>query len=143
MDETQKNKTLVIRNDIEELNRLVLFLEGLEEEWMLPPGLAPSINLALEEALSNVIFYAFEKGSENEISIDFSLNGKEMTIVVSDEGKPYDPLQKEDPDIMLSAEERPIGGLGIFLIKQIMDEVSYRRASNKNQLTMIKRWGAS
>ena len=143
MEEIQKNKTLVIRNDIEELNRLALFLETLEEEWMLPPGLAPSINLALEEALSNVIFYAFEKGTVNEITVNFGLNGKEIAIVVSDGGKPYDPLQKEDPDISLSAEERPIGGLGIFLIKQIMDEVSYQRANNKNQLTMVKRWGAS
>lgn len=140
MEEAQKNKILIIRNDINELNRLVVFLEELEEEWNLPMGLVPSINLALEEALSNVIFYAYEKGSENEISIDFGLKGGELTIVISDAGNPYDPTQKEDPDINLSADERPIGGLGIFLIKQIMNEVSYQRVGDKNQLTLVKRW---
>lgn len=140
MEEAQKNKILIIRNDINELNRLVVFLEELEEEWNLPMGLVPSINLALEEALSNVIFYAYEKGSENEISIDFGLKGGELTIVISDAGNPYDPTQKEDPDINLSADERPIGGLGIFLIKQIMNEVSYQRVGDRNQLTLVKRW---
>lgn len=140
MEETQKYKNLVIRNEIGELNRLVSFLEGLEEEWNLPPALVPSLNLALEEALSNVIFYAYEKGTENQISIEFSLNGKEMTVVISDEGKPYDPTQKEDPDINLPVEDRPIGGLGIFLIRQIMDEVKYSREDRQNRLTLVKRW---
>jgi serine/threonine-protein kinase RsbW len=138
--ENQKNKTLVIGNNIDELNRLVIFLEVLEEEWDLPQGLVPSINLALEEALTNIIFYAYEKGSENEITVDFRLKDTEMTIVLTDAGKPYDPTQKEDPDINLSAEDRPIGGLGIFLIKQIMNGVTYRRVGNKNQLTLVKRW---
>ncbi|HBL73662.1 MAG: hypothetical protein A2W90_14250 [Bacteroidetes bacterium GWF2_42_66] len=140
MEGTPKNKTLIIRNDIDELNRLVMFLEILEEEWNLPPALVPSLNLALEEALSNIIFYAFEKGSENEISIDFSLKGTEMTIILTDGGKPYDPTKKEDPNINLPAEDRPIGGLGVFLIKKIMNEVTYNRVDNKNQMTMVKRW---
>lgn len=140
MEETQKYKNLVIRNEIGELNRLVSFLEGLEEEWNLPPALVPSLNLALEEALSNVIFYAYEKGTENQISLEFSLKGKEMTVVISDEGKPYDPTQKEDPDLNLPVEDRPIGGLGIFLIRQIMDEVKYSREDRKNRLTLVKRW---
>lgn len=140
MEETQKTKTLVIRNDINELNRLVVFLETLEKEWNLPPGFIPSVNLALEEALSNVIFYAFEKDSQNEISIDFQQGDSELTIVISDEGIPYDPTQKEDPDINLPAEDRPIGGLGIFLIRQIMNEVTYSRVGQKNQLTLAKKW---
>ncbi len=140
MAENQKNKTLVIGNNIDELNRLVIFLEVLEEEWDLPQGLVPSINLALEEALTNIIFYAYEKGSKSKITVDFRLKDTEMTIVLTDAGKPYDPTQKEDPDINLSAEDRPIGGLGIFLIKQIMNKVTYRRVNNKNQLTLVKRW---
>ncbi|MGD9556268.1 MAG: ATP-binding protein [Mangrovibacterium sp.] len=140
MEETQKYKNLVIRNEIGELNRLVSFLEELEEEWNLPPALVPSLNLALEEALSNVIFYAYEKGTENQISLEFSLKGKDMTVVISDEGKPYDPTQKEDPDLNLPVEDRPIGGLGIFLIRQIMDEVKYSREDRKNKLTLVKRW---
>ncbi len=140
MEETLKTKTLILRNDISELNKLVAFLELLEEEWNLPPAVVPPVNLALEEALSNVIFYAFEKDSENEISLDVKLEGTVMTMVLSDEGKPYDPTQREDPDINLPAEDRPVGGLGIFLIRQIMNEVTYNRVGNKNQLTMVKRW---
>jgi anti-sigma regulatory factor (Ser/Thr protein kinase) len=63
-----------------------------------------------------------------------------MTVVISDEGKPYDPTQKEDPDINLPVEDRPIGGLGIFLIRQIMDEVKYSREDRQNRLTLVKRW---
>ncbi|MEL7589489.1 MAG: ATP-binding protein [Prolixibacteraceae bacterium] len=140
MQETQKNDTLVIRNDVSELNRLVQFLEKLEAEWDLPPAVIPPLNLALEEALSNIIFYAFEKGSENQITLHFELKGNEMSVVILDEGKPYDPTQKEDPDIGLPAGERPIGGLGIFLIRKIMNEVRYSRVSNTNQLTLVKRW---
>lgn len=140
MQEIQKKNTLIIRNDISELNRLVVFLEKLEEEWNLPPAVIPPVNLALEEALSNIIFYASEKGSGNSISLDFELRGSEMTVILSDEGRPYDPTQKEDPDINLPLEERPIGGLGIFLIRKIMNEVSYKRIGSKNQLTLVKRW---
>lgn len=140
MQETQKNDTLIIRNEIGELNRLVLFLEKMEEEWNLPPAVIPPVNLALEEALSNIIFYAFEKGSVNEITLQFQLKDNEITIILVDQGKPYDPTKKEDPDISLPAEERPIGGLGIFLIRKIMDEVRYSRVGDKNQLTLVKRW---
>lgn len=140
MEETLKTKTLVLRNDISELNRLVEFLEMMEEEWRFSPALTTQLNLVLEEALSNVIFYAFEPGSENEIRCNFILKENELTIVLTDGGKPYDPTLKEDPDINLPAEDRPVGGLGIFLIKQIMDEVSYCRKDDQNHLTMVKRW---
>ena len=88
----------------------------------------------------SVIFYAYEKGQTDRIKITFRLNGTQLTLVVADQGRPYDPTQKEDPDIKLSAEDRPIGGLGIFLIKQIMDEVSYQRKGNQNLLKMVKHW---
>ncbi len=140
MEELKKIKTLSIQNNIEELNRMVAFLDILEEEWVLSPGHISSINLVLEEALTNVIFYAFEKGVTSEILIDFALEGTQLTIVITDEGRPYDPTKKEDPDINLSANDRPIGGLGIFLIKKIMDEVAYQRIGNKNQLIMKKTW---
>jgi anti-sigma regulatory factor (Ser/Thr protein kinase) len=140
MEQIKRNKSLAILNKIEELNNVVAFLEVLEEEWEISPAHTISINLVLEEALTNVIFYAFEKGVESEILIDLTMEGTLMTIIITDEGRPYDPTQKNDPDINLSAEDRPIGGLGIFLIKQIMDEISYERIGSKNQFTMVKKW---
>jgi len=140
MEQIKRNKSLTILNKIEELNNVVAFLEVLEEEWGISPAHTTSINLVLEEALTNVIFYAFEKGVESEILIDLKMEGALTTIIITDEGRPYDPTQKNDPDINLSAEDRPIGGLGIFLIKQIMDEISYERIGSKNQFTMLKKW---
>ncbi len=133
-------KKLIITNNLSELERLVLFLDELQAEWNIPAHLMPSINLVLEEALTNVIFYAYEKGQTDRIKITFRLIGTQLTLVVADRGRPYDSTQKEDPDIKLSAEDRPIGGLGIFLIKQIMDEVSYQRKGGQNLLKMVKHW---
>jgi serine/threonine-protein kinase RsbW len=134
------HKRLVVKNNISELERLVAFLESLQNEWNLPASLIPSVNLAMEEALTNVIFYAFEKDTEHDIELDFKLENNQLTMVISDSGKPYDPTAKTDPDINLSVEDRPIGGLGIFLIKQLMDKVSYQRNGNLNQFTMVKKW---
>ncbi len=134
------HKELVVKNNISELERLVAFLEDLQNEWNLPLPLIPSINLALEEALTNVIFYAFDKDTEQEIELDFKMKDNQLTIIITDGGRPYDPTKKSDPDINLSAEDRPIGGLGIFLIKQVMDKVSYQREGNLNRLTMVKKW---
>jgi serine/threonine-protein kinase RsbW len=136
----QKHKQLKIRNDINELNRVVAFLDNLEEEWKFPANLKTSFNLVLEEALTNIIFYAYEKNTENEIILEFEMEENQLKIILKDNGKPYDPTQQEDPDINLSAEDRPIGGLGIFLIKQMMNQVSYQRRENTNQLTLVKKW---
>lgn len=138
--EQQEHKQLIIRNEITELNRVVTFLEGLEEEWQLPLAIITPINLVLEEALSNVIFYAYEKGSTHEIKIDFAHTANQLDIAITDTGKPFDPTRKEDPDIDLPAEERPIGGLGIFLIRKIMNEVSYERVGQENVLRMTKKF---
>lgn len=83
------------------------------------------INLVLEEALSNVIFYAYEEGSSQEIHIEIEYVAPRLTITIKDTGKAFDPTQKEDPNLHLPVEERPIGGLGIFLMQKIMDEISY------------------
>lgn len=132
-------KQLTIRNKIEELNRVVVFLEQLEVEWQLPASSLVSINLVLEEALSNVIFYAYEDESVQEIRIDFEYADNQLDITIRDRGKPFDPTRNEDPDIDLPVEERPIGGLGIFLIRKIMDEVNYERLGEENILRMSKK----
>jgi serine/threonine-protein kinase RsbW len=136
--EIKANKQLVILNKVEELNRVVEFLGQLEENWQLPVGSFLPINLVLEEALSNVIFYAYEKGNIHEIKIDFEYSANRLDITITDTGKPFDPTKREDPDIHLSADARPIGGLGIFLIRKIMNEVSYERKGKENILRMTK-----
>ncbi len=136
----KQDKQLIIQNNINELNRVVEFLETVEEQWNLPPSIVLNINLVLEEALTNIIFYAYPQNTENEIEIELSEEDHKITIVITDRGIAYDPTKKEDPDIHLPLEERSVGGLGIFMIKNIMDKVSYQRIDNTNRLTLEKKW---
>ena len=131
-------KTLLIDNQMSELERVAAFLDELGEELGLSIPQVLSLNLVLEEALTNIILYAFEDQSQHSIEINFQSEGDQLTISLIDDGLPYDPTLKEDPDVTLSAEERPIGGLGIFLIKKIMDNVEYERKTNKNFLILTK-----
>jgi len=133
-------QTLSISNKIDELNKLTQFIEQLGEQMSLSPSLVMNLNLAMEEAVSNVILYAYpEQQSDKQIEITVSRNGDKLIMTVTDDGSAFDLMKKEDPDIDLPAEERPIGGLGIFLIKKIMDEVEYRRMNGNNVLTLVKK----
>lgn len=98
-----------------------------------------SINLALEEAVVNVMNYAYPKGTYGEIVITATYRDNSLTFTINDAGTPFDPTKVADADISLSAEERPIGGLGIHLVRQIMDEVSYSYENKHNILTLKKR----
>jgi serine/threonine-protein kinase RsbW len=127
-----------IENQIGELAVLAAKIEELSEKWDLSMSLTMNINLVLEEAVSNVIFYAFDKDEKHLIQILIDIEENILTLEIVDDGIPFDPLAREMPDITLPAEDRPIGGLGIFLISKIMDKVSYKRQNNQNILTLIK-----
>lgn len=132
-------KTVRIRNDQSELPKVNQLVEELCEEAGLGMDLVMKLQLVLEEAVSNVIFYAYDTLQEEAVEVSLRYEAGCVSIEVSDRGKPFDPTAKEDPDITLAAEDRPIGGLGIFLVKQIMDEVLYERRGEVNRLTMRKR----
>ncbi len=136
--ENKKIKHFVIENQMEEIPALAEKIDELAEKWELSQLLAMNINLVIEEALSNIIFYAFNDKAKHEIKISLSINNKKLAIKITDDGIPFDPLSLNQPDITLPAEERPIGGLGIFLISQIMDEMIYSRQKNQNLLTLNK-----
>ena len=97
-----------------------------------------NLNLVLEEAVSNVILYAYPEGETQEISLSVNLTDNNLVFLLTDSGKEFDPTQAPDADVTLSAEERQIGGLGIFLIRQIMNTVEYQRIDGKNVLTLGK-----
>jgi anti-sigma regulatory factor (Ser/Thr protein kinase) len=134
----RKIKHFAIENRIEELTSLAEQIDNLAEEWELSPALAMNLNLVIEEAISNIIFYAFKDKVKHEIKISISLENKRLTIIITDNGIPFNPLEQQQPDISLPAGERPVGGLGIFLISQIMDEMNYERNKNENILTLTK-----
>ena len=133
-----KIKHFTIENQIGELSYLAKKIDELAGEWNLSQALAMNINLVIEEAVSNIIFYAYNDHNKHGIRITLSLKNGRLTIKITDDGIPFNPLAQEQPDINLPAEERPVGGLGIFLISQIMDEMKYDRNKNENILTLIK-----
>jgi len=133
-----KEATITLKNDVKDLGRLAEFFEQLGESWFLAPDIIMAVNLSLEEAVSNIIFYAWPDSKEHLIDLKIKYYEKALTIILSDDGKPFDPTKREEPDINLPIEERPIGGLGIHLIKRLMDGITYARKGNRNQLTLIK-----
>lgn len=130
---------LTLHNDINEVPLLGEWTEQLGEELGLDMPDVFQINLALEEAIVNVMNYAYPGESDRNIWLEAEGDNQQITFVLSDEGKEFDPTKEDDPDLTLSAEEREIGGLGIFLVKQMMKTVRYERKENKNVLTM--KWG--
>ncbi len=97
------------------------------------------INLAVEEAVENIVSYAYSDG-EGYLLVTMNKVDDVLTITLKDAGIPFDPLKKADPDLTLSAEKRNIGGLGIFLCKQMMDSVNYHFENGCNALTLIKKF---
>ena len=121
-----------------ELETITRCVEDLMVSWDLPMSLEMTLNLVLEEAFTNVVLYAYADEEEHEIRIEFRRTDQALQLIITDDGKPYDPTARQDPDITLPAEERGIGGLGIFLIRKMMDKVVYVRDNGYNILTMEK-----
>jgi len=108
------------------------------EEAGTDASLAMSINLALEEAVTNSMLYGYPEGTAGLVEIEGGDDGSMLTFIVSDSGVPFDPTQQAEADVTLGVEDRPIGGLGIFLVREIMDEVRYERQGDRNVLTLSK-----
>ena len=116
------------------------FVDLMLEKYECPMKLQTAICVAIEEVFVNVARYAYEdKEGDVEFGIGFDKESRTVSFRMSDAGVPFDPLKKPDPDITLSAEERDIGGLGIFITKKTMDSVEYVYENGKNILTMIKK----
>lgn len=128
-------KTFIASDDT--LNDALGFVEEELQKVDCPLKTVMQITVCLEEMYVNVAHYAYG-GNEGEVTLTTDYNDGLFSITLTDEGMPFDPLKKEDPDITLSAEERNIGGLGIYMVKKSMDEVSYVRQNNKNIFTMKK-----
>ena len=134
----QQERHLVLHNDIQQIPQLADFVETIAHEKHLSQSLAMGINLALEEAVSNVILYAYPKETDGLVDVEAILRKDSLEFIIVDSGVPFDPTVAPDVDITLSAEERSIGGLGIHLVRELMDSVSYERKDEKNYLRMVK-----
>ena len=129
-------KSIILANDIAEIGKLAQFIEEIGEDFSLSPDVVFNLNLVLEEAVVNVINYAYPKEEHQSIYLSAKLLEDSIVFVLTDTGLEFDPTKAPDADITLSADDRPIGGLGIFLIRQIMNQVKYERIDGKNVLTL-------
>ena len=132
-------RRLTLENDIKEIGKLSAFVESIGEERNLDPVLVSSLNLALEEAATNVIMYAYPKETAGTLDIGAILGPDTLEFTLTDGGVPFDPTAAPEADVTLGAEDRGIGGLGIFLVRKIMDSVVYTRKDGRNILKMTKK----
>ena len=133
-------KTLVVDNNIGQLAKLPAFVNALGDDLRLPKPQVLSLRLALEEALVNVINYAYPKRSHGKISLKATYEPEQscLRFELTDSGKPFDPTAVPDANLKLSVEDRPVGGLGIFLLRKQMDTVDYKYENGMNKLIMTK-----
>lgn len=130
---------LSIINQIEEIRKVETFSEKMAEKWNLPTEDIHKINLVLEEVVSNIINYGYEDRHSHHISITAAFENNRAKIRVKDDAKPFNPLEQSDPETEnVSLEEREVGGLGIFLVKKMMERVSYSRTAGHNILILEK-----
>ncbi len=131
-------KKIVFDNDVSQIPMLEGFVDEVADAAMLDPGVAVSLNLALEEAVVNVMLYAYPKGVQGRVNLKALIKADSVEFVLWDKGKPFDPTSAPEANTTLGVEERAIGGLGIHLVRKIMDRVSYSYNGGMNILTMIK-----
>ena len=131
-------KVITISNQITQLEVLANAMENISEEWDIPMNISLSLNLVLEELVTNIIFYGYDDKNDHEIIIGLSYDNNIMQLQIEDDGREFNPLLMAEPDLDVAIENRKIGGLGIHFVRKIMDDIIYVRSENKNILTMKK-----
>ena len=132
-------RQITLPNDVQEVPQLNVFVDEVCEQADFDMSTTLKLNLAIEEAVVNVMNYAYPAGEKGDVDIEAMINDEYLVFVISDSGTPFDPTAKAEVDTTLSVEERGIGGLGIHLIRQIMDTINYKRVDGKNVLTLRKK----
>jgi sigma-B regulation protein RsbU (phosphoserine phosphatase) len=132
------DESITLRNDVREVSSLNGFQKTVYDKIGLDRTLAGQLKLAVEEAVVNSIEYAYPPGVEGDVEVRIMWDGNRLKVIITDAGSPFDPTSMEKADTSLSAEDRRIGGLGILLVRELMDAVNYERIEGRNVLTLIK-----
>jgi sigma-B regulation protein RsbU (phosphoserine phosphatase) len=133
-------RSITLSNDVNEVPLMTDFITDIAESLQMTPSDTMQVNLAVEEAVVNVMNYAYPEGTKGDVNIAATADGQQLTLTITDSGTPFDPTARSEVDITQPLDERPIGGLGIHLVRNIMDAVSYQRVGDTNQLTITKRY---
>ena len=129
---------VILHNDVSQISVLTDFVTDIARERNLESSLSQSLVLAMEEAVVNVLMYAYPEKEQGLVDVEATLYRDAIEFTVTDSGKPFDPTATPPADISLGLEERQVGGLGIHLVRTIMDKVCYRRENGKNILKLTK-----
>ena len=135
--ETHK-RSFKLTNDISELKTLNQQLYAFGKTIGLPKSFITEINICLDELFTNIVSYGYEDNLEHLIFFRFSLIDDVLTIEVEDEGIPFNPLGVKRPEKINDLDNIPIGGFGIYIVKELMDDICYKRYRSKNNLTLKK-----
>jgi len=130
---------IVLKNDVHQVPQLNDFVDHVAQQLQLNKSVQQQLKLAVEEAVVNIMQYAYPLGTTGDIEVNALSDGELLKIVISDRGKAFDPTQAAKADTTLAVDERPIGGLGILLVRELMDSINYERIDSKNVLTLIKK----
>ena len=127
--------SMVLTNELAEIPRAAERVEAFCRARHVPGRIVHRFQLALEEVLANAITYAFSDADQHEIEVSIECRGGTLAATVSDDGAPFDPLAQPPPDVHAAVEDRKVGGLGIHLLRSLMEAVEYLRADGRNHLT--------
>ena len=133
------SKRIILPNDTKEVPTLAAFVDEVCEAVGFDAALTMKMNLAIEEAVVNVMEYAYPRGTHGDITVEAQANDVRLKFTIIDSGTHFDPTAQAEVDTTLSAEDRPIGGLGIHIVRQYMDSINYERISGHNVLTLRKK----
>lgn len=136
-EEKPNERKIILKNELPAVTELREFVDRLCEEGLFPLETSMKLQLVLEEAVVNIINYAYPDGTEGEIEVIIRIAGGKVNVILRDKGVEFDPTGAPEVDTSASAEEREIGGLGIFLIREMSEEVSYRREGDKNVMELV------
>ena len=130
---------LTLSGDLTQLESLSSFVDDFGREHGLPASFVFELNLALDELVTNIITHGNRGGGLSFIGVSLRVKGEDLRAVIEDDGQAFDPCKAKAPDLLCSLEERCIGGLGIHLVRNLTDAMSYERMGNRNRITLTKK----
>ena len=135
---THDTLELSLVNDLQEIGAAAEKINGFCEATGISPQIAYAVNLSIDEILTNTISYGYDDDKRHLIDLTLRVEGETLVVVVVDDGRPFDSSLAQEPDVNATLEERALGGLGLFLVQQMMDDVAYQRSDDRNVITLTK-----
>jgi sigma-B regulation protein RsbU (phosphoserine phosphatase) len=130
--------TIEVDNDVSAIQKVGEEFDRFAEQSGLAPAIVQTLHIIFDELLNNIITYGYQDDERHTIEVKIELSGRRLSVTISDDGIPFNPLSQRKPDTSLSIEDREIGGLGIHLVKGLADECGYQRKIDKNVLSLMK-----